>query len=37
VARDRSLEVLYERCSFELHTVVVDTGESPLEDDELEE
>jgi hypothetical protein len=24
-------------CSFELHTVVVDTGESPLEDDDVEE
>lgn len=33
--RDRSLERLQEWCSFELHTVVVDTGESPLEDDEL--
>jgi hypothetical protein len=29
--------MLKEWCSFELHTVVVDTGESPLEDDELEE
>lgn len=35
--RDRSLETLKEWCSFELHTVVVDTGESPLEDDEFEE
>jgi hypothetical protein len=35
--RDRSLEMLQEWCSFELHTVVVDTGESPLEDDDLEE
>jgi len=34
--RDRSLEMLKEWCSFELHTVVVDTGASPLEDDELE-
>jgi hypothetical protein len=25
------------RCSFELHTVVVDSGESPLEDDEFQE
>jgi hypothetical protein len=33
----RSLEVLQEWCSFELHTVVVDTGESPLEDADLEE
>jgi len=29
--------MLQEWCSFELHTVVVDTGEFPLEDDELEE
>jgi hypothetical protein len=28
--------MLQEWCSFELHTVVVDTGESPLEDDERE-
>jgi hypothetical protein len=28
--------MLKEWCSFELHTVVVDTGESPLEDDEFE-
>ena len=35
--RDRSLKMLREWCSFELHTVVVDTGESPLEDDEFEE
>jgi len=35
--RDRSLEMLKEWCSFELHTVVVDTGESPLRDDEFEE
>jgi hypothetical protein len=27
---------LQEWCSFELHTVVMDTGESPLEDDEFE-
>jgi hypothetical protein len=33
--RDRSLKTLQTWCSFELHTVVVDTGESPLEDDEL--
>jgi hypothetical protein len=26
-----------EWCSFELHTVVVDSGESPLEDDEFRE
>jgi hypothetical protein len=35
--RDRSLKMLREWCSFELHTVVVDTGASPLEDDESEE
>jgi hypothetical protein len=35
--RDRSLQTLQEWCSFELHTVVVDAGESPLEDDDLEE
>ena len=35
--RDRSLNMLKEWCSFELHTVVVDTGASPLEDNELEE
>jgi hypothetical protein len=34
--RDRSLEMFKEWCSFELHTVVTDTGESPLEDDEFE-
>jgi hypothetical protein len=34
--RDRSLTTLEEWCSFELHTVVVDTGEAPLEDDEFE-
>ena len=35
--RDRSLEILRQWCSFELHTVVVDAGESPLEDNELED
>ena len=35
--RDRSLRMLQEWCSFELHTVVVDTGVSPLDDDETEE
>ena len=35
--RDRSLEMLKESCSLELHTVVVDTGESPLREDEFEE
>jgi hypothetical protein len=34
--RDRSLKMLEEWCSFELHTMV-DTDESPLEDDEFEE
>jgi hypothetical protein len=29
--------MLEEWCSFEHHTVVVDKGESPLEDDEFEE
>jgi hypothetical protein len=33
--RNRSLEMLQEWCSLELHTVVVDTGESPIEDDEF--
>ena len=32
--RDRSLKVLRQWCSFELHSVVVDTGSSALEDDE---
>jgi hypothetical protein len=35
--RDRPLKVLQRWCSFELHTVVVDSGESPLEDDEFQE
>ncbi len=35
--RDRSLRMLQEWCPFELHTVVVDTSESPLEDDEFEQ
>jgi hypothetical protein len=35
--RDRSLQMLQAWCSFELHTVVVDAGESQLEDDEFEE
>jgi hypothetical protein len=35
--RDRSLTTLEEWFSFELHTVVVDTGACPLEHDELEE
>ena len=34
--RDRSLRTLQEWCSFELHTVVIDTAQSPLEDDEFE-
>ena len=33
--RDRSLEMLKEWCSFELHSVVVDTGALPLQDDDL--
>lgn len=35
--KDRSLKILQEWCSIELHTVVVDTGESALEDDDLED
>ena len=35
--RDRSLDMVQQWCSFELHTVVVDTGESPVEDDDVEE
>ena len=35
--RNRSLKVLKEWCSFELHTVVVNTGASLLEDDELDQ
>jgi hypothetical protein len=35
--RDRSLTTLREWCSSELHTIVVDAGESPLEGDELDE
>jgi len=35
--RDRSLRVLKRWCSFELHTVIVDTGSSPLQEDELDE
>ncbi len=34
--RDRSLKVLQKWCSFELHTVVVDVGASPLEDEDFE-
>ena len=33
--QSRSLKLLREWCSFELNTVVIDTGESPLEDDDL--
>jgi hypothetical protein len=32
--KDRSLDLFKKWCSFELHTLVFDTGESPLEDDE---
>jgi hypothetical protein len=35
--RDRSLKMLKEWCSFELHTVVVDTATSPRADDGFEE
>ncbi|MEX0833680.1 MAG: hypothetical protein WD276_07405 [Actinomycetota bacterium] len=34
---DRSLELLKQWCSLELHTVVEDTGETALEDDEIED
>lgn len=33
--QDRSLEKLKEWCSFELNTVVIDTGTTPLKDDDL--
>lgn len=33
--RERSLKMLEEWCSFELHTVVVDLGESAIGDDDL--
>jgi hypothetical protein len=32
--QDRSLALLKTWCSFELHTMVFDTGRSPLENDE---
>ena len=32
---DRSLKALRAWCTIELHTVVVDTGDSPLEDDRI--
>jgi hypothetical protein len=32
--RDRSLKVLKEWCTFELHTVVLDFGDSPIESEE---
>ena len=35
--RDQSLKMLRKWCSVELQTVVVDTSESPLEDDEFAE
>lgn len=35
--KDRSLKVLQEWCSFELHSVVIDVGDTPLEDDDFEE
>jgi hypothetical protein len=31
---DRSLEVLKEWCTLELHTVVLDFGDSPIESDD---
>ena len=34
--QDRSLVLFKKWCSFELHTVVLDTGRSPLEDDDAE-
>jgi transposase-like protein len=37
ITRGRSHEMLREWCSFELHTIVVDAGQSPLEDNELED
>lgn len=33
--KDRSLEMLKKWCSFELHTVVVDTGAKPIREDEF--
>ena len=35
--KGRSLKMLREWCSIELHTAVVDMGASPLEDDDLED
>jgi len=35
--RKRSLDLLQEWCSFELHSVVIDTGGSPLAGDGLED
>lgn len=32
---DRSLALFHEWCTIELHTMVFDTGESPLVDDEV--
>jgi len=34
--QDRSLDLFRKWCRFELHTIVLDTGGSPLEDDEAE-
>jgi len=34
---DRSLAQFREWCTFELHTLVLDTGESPLFDDEADD
>lgn len=33
--RDRSLKKLKEWCSFEFNSVVIDTGRTPLHDDDL--
>ena len=33
--QDRTLKTLQEWCSFDLNTVVLDFGESPIQDDEL--
>src|SRR5689334_17734632 len=35
--RDRSVALFKEWCTFELHTLVVDTGGTPLYDDDLED
>jgi len=35
--RDRSLKVLEEWCAFELHTVVLDYGDTPIKSDDVTE